>query len=172
MSILTRKFEPKANNSFIHSANCSAGVDFSKVEGRHARYLNTSGFCSALAPVNCAHTYFRLFNTQNLAASYSPPPLKKMKVNYLPVQNQNSSLQDQTWAARGVYLSTAPPRLWNIIFPAPRRTLLSRVSDPHWFNADPDTDPDPAFFLIADPEPGSGSRVWWPKNEKNLQLEI
>ncbi len=28
-----------------------------------------------------------------------------------------------------------------------------RVSDPHWFNADPDTDPDPAFFLIADPDP-------------------
>jgi hypothetical protein len=26
-----------------------------------------------------------------------------------------------------------------------------RVSDPHLFNADPDTDPDPAFFLIADP---------------------
>ncbi len=23
---------------------------------------------------------------------------------------------------------------------------------PHWFNADPD--PDPAFFLIADPDPG------------------
>jgi hypothetical protein len=35
-----------------------------------------------------------------------------------------------------------------------------RVSDPHWFNADPD----PAFFLIADPD--SGSRVWWPKIEK------
>ncbi len=33
------------------------------------------------------------------------------------------------------------------------------VSDPHWFNADPDTDPDPAFFLIADPDSGSGSRT-------------
>ncbi len=43
-----------------------------------------------------------------------------------------------------------------------------RVSDPHWFNADPDTDPDPAFFLIADPDPGSGSRVWWPKIEKKF----
>ncbi len=29
-----------------------------------------------------------------------------------------------------------------------------RVADPHWFNADPDTDPDPAFFLIADPDSG------------------
>jgi hypothetical protein len=48
--------------------------------------------------------------------------------------------------------------------------LKIRVSDPHWFNADPDTDPDPAFFLIADR--GSGSRVWWSKIEKNLQLEI
>jgi hypothetical protein len=36
---------------------------------------------------------------------------------------------------------------------------LGRVSDPHWFNADPDTDPDLAFFLIADPECGSGSRI-------------
>jgi hypothetical protein len=33
----------------------------------------------------------------------------------------------------------------------------TRVSDPHLFNADPDTDPDLAFFLIADPD--SGSRV-------------
>ncbi len=32
--------------------------------------------------------------------------------------------------------------------------VTGRVSDPHWFNADPDTDPDPAFFLIADPDPG------------------
>jgi hypothetical protein len=31
-----------------------------------------------------------------------------------------------------------------------------RVSDPHWFNADPDTDLDPAFFLIADPDPDPG----------------
>jgi hypothetical protein len=37
--------------------------------------------------------------------------------------------------------------------------VIARVSDPHCFNADPDTDPDPAFFLIADPDPGSGSRV-------------
>jgi hypothetical protein len=58
------------------------------------------------------------------------------------------------------------------------RIQNTRVSDPHWFNADPDTDPDPAFCLIADPDcgsgfripdpdPGSGSRVWWPKIEKN-----
>jgi hypothetical protein len=35
-------------------------------------------------------------------------------------------------------------------------SVLIRVADPHGFNADPD----PAFFLIADPDPGSGSRVW------------
>ncbi len=35
----------------------------------------------------------------------------------------------------------------------------TRVSDPLWFNADPDTDPDPAFFLIADPDSGSGFRI-------------
>ncbi len=55
--------------------------------------------------------------------------------------------------------------------------LTSRVVDPHWFN----TDPDPAFFLIADPDPvfnADPDRVpdpgfWWPKiGEKNLQLEI
>jgi hypothetical protein len=34
-----------------------------------------------------------------------------------------------------------------------------RVSDPHWFNADPDTDPDPEVFLIADPDSGSGSQI-------------
>ncbi len=27
------------------------------------------------------------------------------------------------------------------------------------FNADPDTDPDPAFFITADPDSGSGSRI-------------
>jgi len=40
-----------------------------------------------------------------------------------------------------------------------RRNCCCRVSDPHWFNADPDTDPDPAFSLIADPDSGSGSRT-------------
>ncbi len=43
-----------------------------------------------------------------------------------------------------------------------------RVSDPHWFNADPD----PAFFLISDPDPGSGSS--WKFNlyflDQNLQF--
>ncbi len=29
------------------------------------------------------------------------------------------------------------------------------VADPHWFNADPDTNPDQAFFLIADPDPAT-----------------
>ncbi len=28
-----------------------------------------------------------------------------------------------------------------------------RVADPHRFNEDPDTDPDPPFFLVADPDP-------------------
>jgi hypothetical protein len=31
------------------------------------------------------------------------------------------------------------------------------IPDPRVKNADPDTDPDPAFFLIADPDYGSGS---------------
>ncbi len=43
-----------------------------------------------------------------------------------------------------------------------RQFHVPRVADPHWFNADPD----PAFFLVADPDPGSGSRVWWGKNWK------
>ncbi len=41
--------------------------------------------------------------------------------------------------------------LWLFIFE--KWCKNSRVSDPHWFNADPDTHPDPAFFLIADPDP-------------------
>ncbi len=44
-------------------------------------------------------------------------------------------------------------------FPLYFSSVLIRVSDPHWFNADLDTDPDPAFFLIADPDSGSGSRI-------------
>ncbi len=39
----------------------------------------------------------------------------------------------------------------------------TRVSDPHWFNAD--SDPDPAFFLIADPDPGFDDLKW-----KKLQM--
>ncbi len=44
------------------------------------------------------------------------------------------------------------------VLPLPTAHLIlyenetSRVSDPHRFNADPDTDPDPEFFLIADPD--------------------
>jgi hypothetical protein len=38
-------------------------------------------------------------------------------------------------------------------------SLKIRVSDPHWFNEDPISDPDPAFFLIADPDCGSGVRI-------------
>ncbi len=33
------------------------------------------------------------------------------------------------------------------------------VSDTHWFNADPDTDPDPAFFVIADMDSGSWIQI-------------
>jgi hypothetical protein len=28
---------------------------------------------------------------------------------------------------------------------------MNSVSDPHWLYADPDTDPDPAFWTNADP---------------------
>jgi hypothetical protein len=41
----------------------------------------------------------------------------------------------------------------------PEFRLYCRVSDSLLFNADPDTDPDPAFFIIADPDSGSGSKV-------------
>ncbi len=42
------------------------------------------------------------------------------KINYF--QKQNASLHARTRSAKGVYLSTGPPRLWYIIFPAPRPT--------------------------------------------------
>jgi hypothetical protein len=31
---------------------------------------------------------------------------------------------------------------------------VTRVADPRCFNVDPDTVSDPAFFIIADPDPG------------------
>jgi len=50
------------------------------------------------------------------------------------------------------------------------RIPASRVSDPHWFNADPDTDPDPVFFLIADPDSGSRIRIqgWMTQSWKKF----
>ncbi len=53
------------------------------------------------------------------------------------------------------------PEYFNMLFKILKIIFYTRVSDPHWFNADPDTDPDPdpAFFLIADPDSGSGSRI-------------
>ncbi len=51
--------------------------------------------------------------------------------------------------------------------------VSTRVVDLHWFNADPDTVPDPAFFITADPNTG----FWWPKMKKftagnNLSLGL
>jgi hypothetical protein len=60
-----------------------------------------------------------------------------------------------------VFITQPPSKQVNMIM------NLSRVSDPHWFNVDPDTDPDPAVFLIADPDSWSGSRVLMTKFWKN-----
>jgi hypothetical protein len=38
-------------------------------------------------------------------------------------------------------------------------TVLCRFSDLHWYNADPDPDTDPAFFLFADPDSGFRIRI-------------
>ncbi len=62
------------------------------------------------------------------------------------------------------------------LFPLNKLNTVPRVSDPHWFNADPDTDPDPAFFSNCGsgfriPDPGSGSRLLWPKIDKKLLLK-
>ncbi len=45
--------------------------------------------------------------------------------------------------------------------PAPLSThselkLTDSVSDPHCFNADPDANSDPAFYVNADPDPDPG----------------
>ena len=37
-------------------------------------------------------------------------------------------------------------------------------------NADPDTDPDPAFFLIADPDSGSGFRIPDPDSGSRIRI--
>ncbi len=44
-------------------------------------------------------------------------------------------------------------------------------ADPHWFNADPDLDP--AFFLIAapDPDPVLDPGFWWTKIGKKFKAE-
>jgi hypothetical protein len=44
---------------------------------------------------------------------------------------------------------------------------ISRVVDPHWFNADPD----PSFFLNVDPDPVPNPGFWWPKIGKKLQMK-
>ncbi len=46
---------------------------------------------------------------------------------------------------------------------------MARVADPHWFNAD--TDMDPGFFLIADPDPVLDPEFWWSKIEINSKLK-
>jgi hypothetical protein len=49
-------------------------------------------------------------------------------------------------------------------------SILFRVVDPHLINADPD--PDREFFLIADPDPVSESRVLLTKLEKFTAKKI
>ncbi len=48
-----------------------------------------------------------------------------------------------------------------------RTSLPGRVSDPHWFNADPDSGSG-SRIRIPDPDPGFDGLKW----KKNLQLEI
>jgi hypothetical protein len=40
----------------------------------------------------------------------------------------------------------------------------------HRFNADPDTDSDPAFFLIADPDPDPNDQNWKKNVDQKLQF--
>jgi hypothetical protein len=42
---------------------------------------------------------------------------------------------------------------------SPFISYTTSVSDPHRFYADPDLDPDPAFFLNADPDPDPTCRI-------------
>jgi len=71
-----------------------------------------------------------------------------------------------------VTLSLQAPRVDRNFLPScTLPAVWNRVADPHWFNADRDTDPDPAFFIIADPDPVLDTGFWWLKIEKNLKLK-
>ncbi len=52
---------------------------------------------------------------------------------------------------------------WKVHLPCRMESPTNRVVDPHWFNADPDTDTDTAFFLIADPDSVPNPGFWWLK---------
>jgi hypothetical protein len=80
---------------------------------------------------------------------------------YLMPPESTSKLPENPSALRREHPALENMKFLNLLW-----VIFARVSDPHWFNAD--TDPDPAFFLIADPDPGYGSRVWWPKIEKKI----
>ncbi len=80
--------------------------------------------------------------------------------------NQCGSATKGRYLSHGYHIVLYWNRTWyrtiTVTIPYRYCTGTIRVSDPHWFNADPDTDPDPSFFLIADPDPGSGYRIRIP----------
>jgi hypothetical protein len=81
--------------------------------------------------------------------------------NCLPtLRKQYSSKGTRTQLPQIHLASTQVPLMWQKFLDF---LLPVSVVEPHWFNADPDTDPDPAFFLIADPDPVPDSGLWWPK---------
>ncbi len=74
------------------------------------------------------------------------------------------SIEDPCPNLVNLMLLLADPKHWL----SQRHIAQSRVVDPHWFNADRD----PAFFLIAGPDPDSvrSPGVWWPKIDRHLLL--
>jgi hypothetical protein len=102
------------------------------------------GFGRACAPVSCAHpSFWAHWHAKRGAARPPPLPitaslllihLPKIKNELFQFKEQNASHQARALAARGVYLSTGPPRLWNILFPASRPTprTLQSYTAPYW----------------------------------------
>ncbi len=77
-------------------------------------------------------------------------------INYIDSRHQSKKCRLKNWPVKGLCgrcLSVCPISPPYILFTymylfTQGRRWGGRVSDPHWFNADP------AFFLIADPDPG------------------
>ncbi len=68
-------------------------------------------------------------------------------------------LSRRQWRPLGLLISRGSLNSFLAVSFVVKVLSVNQGSDPHWFNADPDTDPDPAFFLIADPDSGSRIRI-------------
>jgi hypothetical protein len=126
----------RRNVLFLNTLN----LWYFKVSGQsniNTPVLNTSGFWPRMRARALRAPVFLGSFTHQTGRCAPPPPIA---ASLHPLKEKNSPETKcfpsgpRTRAARGVYLSAGPPRLRNIIFPAPRptySTLLSYAA-PYW----------------------------------------